>query len=989
MAADGSVVFSVELDDKEAQKELHKLKDKIIALENEKNIREGQKNELSEELAVTAARADEAKVRLEELRNEKDRIANLTPYDGEEFLRAKEQIEKVKEEIKEVEKEVQAWDKEVARVDNAVIRHEEHLRDINAAIEAEKRAYAEVANAEIREYRRNLKDAEAAEESLTRGAKNAEAVIKRIPPEGKAISAAMEEAAKKINKIQNKLGSMLKRVFVFNVISIGLRELKEYLWENIQISREAQAAIAKLRGALLTLAQPLVNVIIPAFTQFVEILAKFASTAAKITSKLFGTTVEQSAEQAKAAKEARDNLGKEEKAIKDTSKAAKEATKQFADFDEIQQLTSDHADEDSDSTKLDQESVEEQNPPDFDSVISNQLNGIGELITGIALVALGCIILFSGANIPLGLGMIIVGALMIWDAVSENWDEIANQLKGPIGAITAILGAALLVIGAILTFTGANIPLGLGLMVIGAAALAAAIAANWDTISGLLKGPLGVVFALVSTALLVMGAIFTFSGANIPLGIALMVAGAIGLVTTIAANWDTIQAALRGPIGAITAIVSAALLVMGAILTFSGANIPLGIGMMVVGAIGLATTIAANWDRIPELLRGPVGVVVAIISAVLLVMGAIFAFSGANIPLGIGLMIAGAVGLGATIIANWDRIPELLRGPVGIVVGIISAALLVLGAIFAFSGANIPLGIGLMIAGAVGLASVVTVNWETISNAMQGPIGAITAIISASLIVIGVILLFSGVGIPIGLGLILAGIAGLVAAIAPNWDFLVDKLSQVWDEIYKGIRESWNAIKEFFANIFGTIKEAFVTAFESIAEFLARIWQIIKEGAQAAWNGIWLIIKGVINWILGGVETFINGIIAMINAVLRMISTIASAFSGLFGLGDVNISISPVRIPRLAAGAVIPPNREFLAVLGDQTSGNNIEAPEALLRQMAQEAASANTELLREILQAIKAGQTIEVDRQPFGRVVREAYNRESSRVGSSLIKMT
>ena len=165
-----------------------------------------------------------------------------------------------------------------------------------------------------------------------------------------------------------------------------------------------------------------------------------------------------------------------------------------------------------------------------------------------------------------------LGAAAIWGAVKTDWGAIAKLLQGPIGVVTAILSVALLAIGAIILFSGANIPLGLGLMVAGALGLTAAIGANWDTIKKLLQGPLGAIVALLSFALLEIGAILLFSGASIPLGLALMVLGAAGMATVIAANWDTIKEVLQGPLGVVVAMLSGALLVLGAIIFFSGAN---------------------------------------------------------------------------------------------------------------------------------------------------------------------------------------------------------------------------------------------------------------------------------------------------------------------------------------------------------------------------------------------------------------------------------
>lgn len=103
-------------------------------------------------------------------------------------------------------------------------------------------------------------------------------------------------------------------------------------------------------------------------------------------------------------------------------------------------------------------------------------------------------------------------------------------------------------------------------------------------------------------------------------------------------------------------------------------------------------------------------------------------------------------------------------------------------------------------------------------------------------------------------------------------------------------------------------------------------------------------------------------------------------------------SISEVQIPRLAKGAVIPPNREFMAVLGDQRNGNNLELPESLLRQAIREESGGGAELaevvqlLQSLLSAVKAGQVIMVDGQTFGRTAIKAINGANTAAGKQLL---
>lgn len=331
-------------------------------------------------------------------------------------------------------------------------------------------------------------------------------------------------------------------------------------------------------------------------------------------------------------------------------------------------------------------------------------------------------------NLMKGLGIAAVSAVAI---ASASW--LINNTEDTVTKIGAIISAAALVVGSILAFTGINLPLGIGLMAVGAVSMGTAIAMNTDKLSDEVKGVIAIITSAVSVALLAVGAILAFTATNIPLGIALMAGGALTMGTAIIPKWDELSDSVKDTISIITASVGGALLVIGAILAFSGANIPLGIGLMLAGAASLGTASGLNWDSLPDLLRGPVGEVVAIVSGALLALGAILAFSGAKVPLGIALMVAGAVGLATVTALNWDSIEDALRGPIGIVTELVSGALLVLGAVLAFSGVNIPLGIGLMVAGAAGLATVITVNWDSIKKSIDKVIDEIGKSISGML----------------------------------------------------------------------------------------------------------------------------------------------------------------------------------------------------------------------------------------------------------------
>lgn len=404
---------------------------------------------------------------------------------------------------------------------------------------------------------------------------------------------------------------------------------------------------------------------------------------------------------------------------------------------------------------------------------------------------------------------------------------------------------------------------------------------------------------LLGEALLVLGAILLFSGVNIPLGIGLIALGAASIAAAASVDWESLKTQMEGPIGRIFALVAGAALVLGAILTFSGANLPLGIALMVIGAAGLATSIALNWDKIKEELTGPMAGIYAVLSVALLVIGGILVFSGISLPLGIALMAAGAAGLVAVTALNWDKIKEELTGPMARIYAIVSAAVLVIGAILVFSGISLPLGIALMAAGAAGLAAVTALNWDKVKNSIKGQFGGIMALISAGLLVLGIILTIAGV-LPLGIALIVAGAAGLVTVTALNWDAIKQKIVGVWDSI----RTWW----EFNVAPIFTV-EWWADKFASISEGLR---QRVTDGINVAID----LFNRFIDWVNERLNISWKGLSLFGTEVISA--------------GSYQLVTLP-RIPRLAQGAVIPPNREFMAVLGDQKSGTNIETPLATM----------------------------------------------------------
>lgn len=429
-------------------------------------------------------------------------------------------------------------------------------------------------------------------------------------------------------------------------------------------------------------------------------------------------------------------------------------------------------------------------------MIKDAMWEITAVISGF-LLAIGTILVVTGANIPLGLGLMAVGAVGLAASVMANWNGMSERLAKVLTLVTGVLGGFLLAIGAFLVFSGVNVPLGAGLMVAGAAALGTAAVINWKFLNGDLSNALSILTAIVSGALLAMGALFAFTGVDVPLGIALMAAGAVGMVTAIGLNWDSMSDPLRRTIGMLETIVGGALLTFGAILALTGVNVPLGVAMIAAGAVSVASAVALNWNSLTGDVQESVLSIVAIVSGALIGVGAILALTGVATGLGIAMIAAGAVGLAATVGLNWNSMPDNIRKVTTKILLIAGAASIAIGMILAFTGVATPLGVGLILAGAAALGTAVALNWETIKEKIKGVFTKIKSMAgSLGKLAIGLMLCLTGVGIPLGLALIADGVKDFATGKPVSWGSMVSGIK----EALGNISDEWNKFKKKVKN---------------------------------------------------------------------------------------------------------------------------------------------------------------------------------------------
>lgn len=214
-------------------------------------------------------------------------------------------------------------------------------------------------------------------------------------------------------------------------------------------------------------------------------------------------------------------------------------------------------------------------------------------------------------------------------------------------------------------------------------------------------------------------------------------------------------------------------------------------------------------------------------------------------------------------------------------------------------------------------------------------------------------------GIVVGIA---TGTAELLVAI---WDLCVE----VWEKFceYFGIHSPSTLMESGggfliegllngIVNAWGNLTSYLEGAMEKLKRFFSDTWESVKQTAADIWqNGIVATIRNTVNDIISVINGMISGAVSGVNTVARVMNsmnfTVPNWVPG-FGGASVGFNFQMItdypQIPYLAQGAVIPPNREFLAVLGDQRSGTNIEAPLDTIKQAVAEVMGSDRDLMRE-----------------------------------------
>lgn len=272
--------------------------------------------------------------------------------------------------------------------------------------------------------------------------------------------------------------------------------------------------------------------------------------------------------------------------------------------------------------------------------------------------------------------------------------------------------------------------------------------------------------------------------------------------------------------------------------------------------------------------------------------------------------------------------------------------------------------------------------------------------------------------------------------IKPVWDHFMQVADQLWQEHLKPL---WDKILDFIGNlvenaliIFNEVIMPIVnkvadylypvieTVMNSIIDVISTVYEVISnivssvidiadglvkfitgaftDDMDKAFEGLNQMFKGLVNGIISLLEGFCNLGVSALNSLLKIMASVVNAIVD--AINSISISVpewvpfwggksigfnldrvSPklfeeVKIPRLATGTVIPPNKEFLAVLGDQTQGTNVEAPLETIKQAFREALAESGGSSRQMTVVLQVG------RRELGRTIVELSREEQQRVG-------
>lgn len=453
--ADGEVVFEATISDKKLHQELNKVKSNIESLQKEFNRLGERKMPLEERLRNIGAELDAAKEVLADMRS-----APKGTYEKIDVFEQSERVRMLQAEFNKTANEIDNVNKKLANTGEKISDAKENAVNLSRQIEGRAK--------------------------------------------GAGLRKATEDAADAMSLFGKRLKAVVRSALVFTVITRALAKVRDWVKQVVLTNADARESIAQLKGALLTLAQPLVSVVAPAFMFLVKVLTAVITQISRLVALISGKSIKATANSAKA-------LNKETTALKGTGSAAKKAASQLAAFDEINQISTETTYDAGGGGLSDIK-------PDFSYMdeISDKLKKIADAVM---LIAAGLALWKLGSSLPGMLGKILTklggiliavgGLIILWESLSDAWNNGVNwkNLLGSLAGTAALAGGLALAFG--------KVGAGIGLVIAGTAMIITAFKDICDNGANL-QNTLMLIAGIVATGL----GFFFLTGSVIPLAIA-------------------------------------------------------------------------------------------------------------------------------------------------------------------------------------------------------------------------------------------------------------------------------------------------------------------------------------------------------------------------------------------------------------------------------------------------------------------------------------
>lgn len=726
----------------------------------------------------------------------------------------------------------------------------------------------------------------------------------------------LTQSSKNLASFRNRLMGIVSGALVFNLISAGLRKATEWMGSAALSSATLRAALGNLQGAASTAAAPLLQALLPALTAIANAAATAFYYIAQLVAFLTGKSIGASKSAAKA-------MGKYAKAAKSAGSAADGALAKFDELDVLDKNSggggagaiTPNYDFNTDNPFLDEI---------LQAIKDGDWYGVGQLIGEKLRDSLNAIPWPDIQDKARAWATNIANCINGFIEVPGLWEAIGHTVAQ--GLNTALIFADTLMQGIHWDSLGAGLARGL---------TTAVAELDWPLLGRVLTD------GMRAAILTLYSFVQTYEGwADLGNSIAACLNSAIANIP-----WTEAGLGLSGfVIGLLNTLIAA---VQGTDWTTLGQNIVSMIGA--IDWVGLFSTLST--------------LALSILEAASNILGQVD-WNAVGEKVKECLEAVDWVGI-------LSQLGELINNNWPLLLAILGAALLPQISTFILSTV-----LGAVLTALAGfIASVVAAIglWPLL----------LVAAVSVILVAIIETLRKHGDDIRTGVDKFGEAIADIIRSagekIKAIWDalWLVVKLigMQLWEDIQQGWNDFWTNIGTALDSAAADIQQGWNDAWTAVSDFVSDIWEGITDTIETAINGIIGLVNGMISAIVAGV----NGVIGVLNGFGFDVPEWAQ---DKLGVKRVGFNIDPItapQIPYLAQGAVIPANHEFLAVLGDQTNGTNIEAPLATIQQA-----------LAEVMEAYTGQQDITIrfagDLAQLARVLKPYIDKEENRRGAKLV---